>query len=296
MVPYKVEADVDTPRTGVEDLVRTSLVAPPYDSRPFDNIGEIGGTRCHGERAVSGKGHCVMGRSPMSRAQLSQAKSADEIREVCIPPVSLAGTLQVPAGAYALVAFVHGSGSSRFSPRNMAVASVLNTRRIATLLFDLLTPSEEADRRNVFDIRLLADRLIDAVRWIESETSVANLGLGLFGASTGAAAALVAAAKLSDRVGAVVSRGGRPDLAGDALDIVRAPTLLIVGGVDFGVIELNEQAFARLQGPKALEIVPGASHLFPEPGALEAVIDHAARWFERYLGTNMSDGTELRQT
>jgi putative phosphoribosyl transferase len=130
---------------------------------------------------------------------------------------------------------------------------------------------------------LLADRLVDAVRWIDHQQSIAKLPLGLFGASTGAAAALVAAAKLSRRVGAVVSRGGRPDLAGNALDTVQAPTLLVVGGDDFGVIELNEQALARLRAPKALEIVPRASHLFPEPGALEAVIDRAARWFEQHL-------------
>lgn len=211
------------------------------------------------------------------------AGNAYETYDVHIPPVGLAGTLHVPKGAYALVAFAHGSGSSRLSPRNMAVASALNAQDIATLLFDLLTPTEEADRANVFDIPLLADRLMDAAYWVEGQPSVAKLPLGLFGASTGAAAALVAAAKLGDRIGAVVSRGGRPDLAGEALDQVRTPTLLIVGGVDFGVIELNQQAFARLRGQKALEIVPGASHLFPELGALEAVIGHAARWFERHL-------------
>jgi pimeloyl-ACP methyl ester carboxylesterase len=159
----------------------------------------------------------------------------------------------------------------------------LNDRGIATLLFDLLTYDEEVDRANVFDIPLLADRLVGAVSWLDAQAPLASLPLGLFGASTGAAAALVAAAKLPDRVGAVVSRGGRPDLAGDALDQVRAPTLLIVGGADFGVIELNEQALTRLPGSKALEIIPGASHLFPEAGALEAVIDHAARWFEQHL-------------
>jgi pimeloyl-ACP methyl ester carboxylesterase len=192
--------------------------------------------------------------------------------------------LQVPKGAYAIVAFAHGSGSSRLSPRNVAVASALGARGIATLLFDLLTPAEESDRANVFDIPLLADRLVDAVSWLGEQPSVRGFPVGLFGASTGAAAALVAAAKLPERIGAVVSRGGRPDLAGNALDQLRVPTLLIVGGVDFGVIELNEQAFARLQGPKALKIVPGASHLFPEPGAMEAVISHAGQWFERYLG------------
>jgi pimeloyl-ACP methyl ester carboxylesterase len=205
------------------------------------------------------------------------------MREVTISPIGLAGTLHVPASAAALVVFAHGSGSSRFSPRNRAVAGALNSQGMATLLFDLLTPAEEADRANVFDIRLLAERLVAIIKWLEGEPSVATLPLGLFGASTGAAAALVAAAIVPDRVGAVVSRGGRPDLAGDALDRVRAPTLLIVGGADFGVIELSEQALRQLRGPKALEIVPGASHLFPEPGALDAVIALAARWFERHL-------------
>lgn len=206
--------------------------------------------------------------------------------DVRIPPMGLAGTLQVPKGAYALVVFAHGSGSSRLSPRNRAVAGALNRHGIATLLFDLLTPAEEANRANVFDIPLLADRLTDAVRWLDGQASVARLPLGLFGASTGAAAALAVAARLPDRIDAVVSRGGRPDLADRALEEVRAPTLLIVGGADVGVIELNQQALARLRGAKALEIVPGASHLFPEPGALEAVIGHANRWFERFLGAD----------
>jgi len=204
-------------------------------------------------------------------------------REVLIPPLGLGGTLNLPDGADALVVFAHGSGSSRFSPRNRAVAEALNQRGIATLLFDLLVPAEEGDRRNVFDIPLLAERLALVVRWIDGEDDLAGLPLGLFGASTGAAAALVAAARLGDRIGAVVSRGGRPDLAGDALEQVTVPTLLIVGGADFGVIELNEDAFARLAGPKELEIVPGATHLFEEPGALEAVMEVAARWFERWL-------------
>jgi len=211
------------------------------------------------------------------------ADNASEAFEVRISPMGLAGTLQVPKAARAVVAFAHGSGSSRLSPRNQAVATSLNEKAFATLLFDLLTPEEEADRANVFNVPLLADRLVDAVHWMAGQTAVANLPLGLFGASTGAAAALVAAAKLPGRVDAVVSRGGRPDLAGRALDIVQAPTLLIVGGVDFGVIELNEQALTRLRCPKELAIVPGASHLFPEPGALDAVIDHAKQWFERHL-------------
>lgn len=205
------------------------------------------------------------------------------MREVEIPPVRLAGVLHVPSDARSLVVFAHGSGSSRFSSRNRAVANALNDRRIGTLLFDLLTSREEASRANVFNIDLLAQRLIAAVRFIDREPSLSRLSLGLFGASTGAAAALAASAQLDERIDAIVSRGGRPDLAGEVLDQIRTPTLLIVGGADFGVIELNEQAFARLRGPKALEIVPGATHLFPEPGALEAVIEHATRWFERYL-------------
>jgi putative phosphoribosyl transferase len=205
-----------------------------------------------------------------------------ESRDVRITPVGLPGTLRIRTETRAIVAFAHGSGSSRLSPRNLRVSNGLNAHRIATLLFDLLTPAEEADRANVFNIPLLADRLVDAVVWLDRQASVAKLPLGLFGASTGAAAALVAATKLPHRVGAVVSRGGRADLAGNALDVVRAPTLLIVGGADSGVIELNEQALARLHGPKAMEIVPDASHLFPEPGALEAVIDHAIMWFERH--------------
>ena len=214
---------------------------------------------------------------------LKNPESACDIRDVRIPPLGLPGILQIPKNAYAIVAFAHGSGSSRLSPRNMSVADALNLQGVATLLFDLLDPAEEADRANVFDIPLLANRLVDAVRWIDRQAELAKLPLGLFGASTGAAAALVAAAKLPSRVGAVVSRGGRPDLAGDALDRVRAPTLLIVGGADLAVIELNEQALARLRGIKTLEIVPGASHLFPEPGALERVIDCAANWFADHL-------------
>jgi len=224
-----------------------------------------------------------MSRSAPDRPRQGKPKSEPEIRDVRIPPVGLAGTLRIPREAHAIVAFAHGSGSSRFSPRNMAVADGLNAKGFATLLFDLLTSDEEADRANVFNIALLAERLVDAVHWLDRDPQASGSTLGLFGASTGAAAALIAAARLADRVGAIVSRGGRPDLAGDVLDQIRTPTLLIVGGVDYGVIELNEQALARLKGPKALEIVPGASHLFPEPGTLEAVIGHAARWFARHL-------------
>jgi putative phosphoribosyl transferase len=224
----------------------------------------------------------------MSRLAPDSAKNGNpgselEVREVRIPPVRLAGTLRIPHRAKSVVAFAHGSGSSRFSPRNMAVAEGLNAQGFATLLFDLLTSGEEANRANVFNIALLAERLADAVQWLDRHPGVSGSRLGLFGASTGAAAAIVTSARLGDRVSAIVSRGGRPDLAGGVLDEILVPTLLIVGGIDYGVIELNEEAFARLRGPKSLEIVPGASHLFPEPGTLEAVIGHAARWFTRYL-------------
>jgi len=214
---------------------------------------------------------------------MQQASTASREAEVQIPPLGLAGTLNRPDGARAMVIFAHGSGSSRFSPRNIRVAEAFNRRGIATLLFDLLLPQEEGDRRNVFDIKLLARRLTQAVGWVSDESDLGNLPIGLFGASTGAAAALVAASVLGDRIGAVVSRGGRPDLAGDALTHVRAPTLLIVGGADFGVIELNQWALERLEGEKTFHIVPGATHLFPEPGALESVIELAADWFESHL-------------
>jgi pimeloyl-ACP methyl ester carboxylesterase len=220
----------------------------------------------------------------MSSAVVSRHQRTEEIRrEVVIGPLRLAGDLRVPAGATVLVVFAHGSGSSRLSPRNTAVARTLNEQGIATLLFDLLTPDEELDRTNVFDIPLLAERLIDVVGWIDEQPGLAGLRLGFFGASTGAAAALVAAATLGARVGAVVSRGGRPDLADMALDNVAAPTLLIVGGRDAGVIELNESAYAWLRCRKSIEIVPGATHLFPEPGALEAVFALAMHWFKTYL-------------
>jgi putative phosphoribosyl transferase len=223
-----------------------------------------------------------------------ETKTGIEIRDVRIAPVGLAGTLRCPRHACAVVAFAHGSGSSRFSPRNMAVAEGLNARGFGTLLFDLLTLEEEGDRSNVFDVALLAARLVDAVRWLDREFQASPPALGLFGASTGAAAALVAAVRLRGRVGAVVSRGGRPDLADEMLDQVCTPTLLIVGGVDYGVIELNERALARLRGPAALEIIPGASHLFPEPGTLEAVIDQAARWFARYLAAGPTEAGSRR--
>ncbi len=207
------------------------------------------------------------------------------VREVAIhggPGVSLAGELRVPQPAHGVVAFAHGSGSSRLSPRNRAVAQALGEAGFATLLFDLLTPEEERDRTNVFDIPLLASRLALASAWLGEQREVAALPLGYFGASTGAAAALTAAAELGDRVGAVVSRGGRPDLARD-LGAVRASTLLIVGGADREVLALNREAQRRLVCPNELAVVPGATHLFEEPGALERVCRLAVDWLDLHL-------------
>jgi pimeloyl-ACP methyl ester carboxylesterase len=211
-------------------------------------------------------------------------------REIRVGRLALPGDLVVPESAQALIVFAHGSGSSRMSPRNRAVARSLNQRGMATLLFDLLTPDEERDRANVFDIPLLAARLVEAVHRIEREPVLVGTPVGLFGASTGAAGALVAAAELGRHIGAVVSRGGRPDLAGQALARVTAPTLLIVGGFDDVVIELNEQAFAQLHCTKALEVVPEATHLFPEPGALERVIELAGDWFATHLAPRRTRG------
>jgi putative phosphoribosyl transferase len=206
-------------------------------------------------------------------------------REVEIPSgrPRLQGILKVPAGATGAVAFAHGSGSGRFSPRNQFVAGVLQEAGLATLLLDLLEEDEGQDREKVFDIELLAERLQSAADWLSQEPETSALRLGYFGASTGAAAALVAAARQPTAVGAVVSRGGRPDLAGFSLPGVQAPTLLIVGGSDEMVLELNQQAAGMLGCPKELVVIPGATHLFPETGALEEVARLAKEWFLRYL-------------
>jgi putative phosphoribosyl transferase len=200
----------------------------------------------------------------------------------------LEGILGLPAGPRGVVVFAHGSGSGRFSPRNNYVASHLQQNGLATLLLDLLTPDEADDRRKVFDIDLLADRLLMAKAWLEEESRTNNLGIGYFGASTGAGAALQAAARDPASIQAVVSRGGRPDLAEPYLASVTAPTLLIVGGWDEPVIEMNQSAYELLVCEKKLIIVPGATHLFEEPGTLEQVADHACKWFQRYLKV---DGT-----
>jgi putative phosphoribosyl transferase len=203
-------------------------------------------------------------------------------REVEIGPLALKGLLGAPEKASALVVFAHGSGSGRLSPRNNYVAEALRKSGLATLLLDLLTPEEEVRRSNVFDISLLATRLSLATAWAREQAEISRLPIGYFGASTGAGAALVAAANDS-RIFAVVSRGGRPDLASDALERVCAPTLLIVGGRDHPVITLNREAQHRLTVESQLVIVPGATHLFEEPGALDEVIAHASRWFLTHI-------------
>jgi putative phosphoribosyl transferase len=209
--------------------------------------------------------------------------------EVQIPAgrAVLSGNLTIPENAVALVLFAHGSGSSRHSPRNQFVARTLNRPGLGTLLFDLLTPEEEALDINTpehrFNIGLLAERLVHATKWARQEDQIRDFRIGYFGSSTGGAAALVAAAELPQDVGAVVSRGGRPDLAGDALPKVQAPTLLIVGGNDDIVIELNETARDQMRSEVELEIIPGATHLFEEPGALEQVAKLASDWFLLHL-------------
>ena len=202
----------------------------------------------------------------------------------------LSGNLTIPENATGLVLFAHGSGSSRHSPRNQFVARTLNDGGLATLLFDLLTPDEEATdmytREHRFNIGLLAERLVHAARWAKQQEQTRNLRIGYFGSSTGGGGALVAAAEIPQDVGAIVSRGGRPDLAGDALPKVQAPTLLIIGGNDDIVIELNEMARDQMRCEVKLEIVPGATHLFEEPGALEKVAKLASDWFVHQLGAS----------
>lgn len=207
----------------------------------------------------------------------------EELISVTDGPAVLSGTLAIPAQARGIVLFAHGSGSSRHSPRNIFVARRLNGRGLATLLIDLLTEAEDVHYSSRFDIGHLAQRLIKATEWVRKDRRTGALKLGYFGASTGAAAALMAAAALPDAAAAVVSRGGRPDLAGAGLRMVKAPTLLIVGGADNGVVDLNQQAYEQLTCPRELVVVPGASHLFEEPGTLEEVARLAEEWFRRHL-------------
>jgi putative phosphoribosyl transferase len=229
-----------------------------------------------------------------------------ELVDVPVGDLALMGILAYPPHARGIVVFAHGSGSGRLSPRNRAVADALARSRFATLLVDLLTPEEEArdllTARLRFDIRLLADRVVGAIDWLAVDASVGDLPpslgklpVGCFGSSTGAAAALIAAAERPERVAAVVSRGGRPDLAGDALARVTAPTLLIVGGNDTDVLRLNRRAQRALAGESRLEIVPGAGHLFEEPGALERVTELARDWFERHLASSRRAGGDTAE-
>jgi dienelactone hydrolase len=218
---------------------------------------------------------------------IANADMAVDEKSIPLNGIILGGSLAIPDNASGLVIFAHGSGSSRHSPRNQYVARVLGEAGLGTLLFDLLTAEEEraeAHTRHLrFNIPFLAERLIGVTRWALDQMKPRELNIGYFGSSTGAAAALVAAAKLSDLVAAVVSRGGRPDLAGEALEEVKAPTLLIVGGEDREVIKLNNEASRQLQVEKALRIIPGASHLFEEPGALESAAQLASEWFSQHL-------------
>jgi putative phosphoribosyl transferase len=207
-------------------------------------------------------------------------------REIEIAPLGLKAILTIPEQASGMIIFAHGSGSGRKSPRNNHVARALQQDGFATLLLDLLTPDEELDRANVFDIALLAARLSMAARWVRAQAGLQSIPIGYFGASTGAGAALVAAARDEPEVAAVVSRGGRPDLAGEWLGKVRAPTLLIVGSLDGQVIDLNKTAFDALSAPKHMTIISGAGHLFEEPGTLEEVIVHASAWFAAHLNQN----------
>ncbi len=230
------------------------------------------------------------GPGSMPEKTASEQNSPQDSRAVLIPAdaVTLAGELAIPQGAVGVALFAHGSGSSRHSPRNQFVAQAIRETGTATLLFDLLTAQEEArearDGHLRFDIGLLAGRLVGATQWIAQQSTTQHLGIGYFGASTGGAAALLAAARLGALVEAVVSRGGRPDLAGEALSQVESPTLLIVGERDDVVLRLNQEAYEQLRCEKRLAVVPRATHLFEEPGALEEVASLAADWFRRHLG------------
>jgi putative phosphoribosyl transferase len=216
-------------------------------------------------------------------------KTPDQLVHIPAGTVTLEGELLLPPGVPGVVVFAHGSGSSRHSPRNVFVARALQSAGLGTLLFDLLTRAEDTDYETRFDIALLTRRLIAATHWLQQQPHTKTLTIGYFGASTGAAAALQAAATLGSAITAVVSRGGRPDLAGAALAHVSAPTLLIVGGEDHVVIDLNRQAYARLHGEKQLVIVPGATHLFEEAGTLEEVARVASQWFVTHLKRSLTE-------
>jgi putative phosphoribosyl transferase len=208
---------------------------------------------------------------------------SEELVLISTPEMHVEGGLRLPTNAKGLIIFAHGSGSSRFSPRNNYVASYLSDYGLATLLVDLLSPEEDRLHQNRFNIALLSERLLEVINWAADERRLSGLRFGLFGASTGAASALICACQIPQLIYAVVSRGGRPDLAEPVLPAVKAPTLLIVGGADETVIALNRQAYELLECEKKITIIPGATHLFEEPGMLEQVAQHTGEWFSRYL-------------
>jgi putative phosphoribosyl transferase len=299
-IPVAATSVVPALRDAADEVVcvtasdRLAAISAWYDD--FEQVGDDRVTDLlsrHDDRVPAGKDAGNPGRARSAGGAGPRGKDAvamtgtlpamDAEVTVTTGTVALPGHLTVPAGATGVVVFAHGSGSSRASPRNTFVAGLLNGAGLGTLLLDLLTEGEEADRANVFDIDLLAERLHAAIEWLRGEPVGGDAAIGLFGASTGAAAALSAAARPHARVAAVVSRGGRPDLAGPRLAEVQVPTLLIVGGQDTEVLGLNRQAQAQLRGPNRLDVVPGATHLFEEPGALERVAELARDWFAEYL-------------
>jgi putative phosphoribosyl transferase len=276
-VPVAPQASIDALASSADEVVAAEV------PEPFLAIGQW-----YQDFAQTGDAEVVellrqSGKEQEHNGSAAAAAPADRDVIVMAGPVPLPGRLTVPAGARGVVVFAHGSGSSRSSPRNMFVAGTLHVVGLGSLLFDLLTPEEEADRANVFDIGLLASRLSAATTWLHAQPELQQTPVGYFGASTGAAAALRAAAEPGSAIAAVVSRGGRPDLAGAALGAVRAPTLFLVGGLDDRVLELNEAARAQLRGESQLVVIPGAGHLFAEPGTLEQVASRARSWFVRYL-------------
>jgi predicted phosphoribosyltransferase/dienelactone hydrolase len=285
-VPVAPQASLDALASSADEVLAAEV------PEPFLAIGQW-----YQDFAQTGDAEVVelLRQSGKGREAPAAAPSVDRDVIVMAGPVPLPGRLTVPAGARGVVVFAHGSGSSRNSPRNMFVAAALHVIGLGSLQFDLLTPEEEADRANVFDIGLLAGRLTAATAWLRGQPGLQQLPVGYFGASTGAAAALRAAADLDQEGGrsaiaAVVSRGGRPDLAGAALGAVRAPTLFLVGGLDDRVLELNEAARAQLPGDSQLVVIPGAGHLFAEPGTLEQVASRARDWFARYLRPGPAEG------
>jgi predicted phosphoribosyltransferase/dienelactone hydrolase len=276
-VPVAPQASIDALASSADEVVAAEV------PEPFLAIGQW-----YQDFAQTGDAEVVellrqSGKEQEHNGSAAAAAPADRDVIVMAGPVPLPGRLTVPAGARGVVVFAHGTGSSRSSPRNMFVAGTLHVVGLGSLLFDLLTPEEEADRANVFDIGLLASRLSAATTWLHAQPELQQTPVGYFGASTGAAAALRAAAEPGSAIAAVVSRGGRPDLAGAALGAVRAPTLFLVGGLDDRVLELNEAARAQLRGESQLVVIPGAGHLFAEPGTLEQVASRARSWFVRYL-------------